>query len=118
MTSRIGELIGRSLKEQNSIKATQGIEPGTISSYFVFGNYRFKILITKILIEKQNIAGTNLIWGNATYGVYDGVQTWNNEASLDAYTTKESIILNQTIPDIAREEIAKWVINESAGNPT
>jgi len=135
--TELGDLLGGMLKEQNSMKATQGIEPGTISSYFVFGSYRFKIRVTKILVEKQNIGGDSLIWGNSTFGTW-GTHKWGGAANQSfilgnslaailgtsllgsqssAYTTVETILLTQTIPDIARYEIAKWIGNESANYP-
>jgi len=136
--SEIGELIGENLKQQKARSETQGLEPGTISSYFVFGNYKFKIRITKILIEQQNIGGDTLVWGNSVFGVW-GSFKWGSAANqsfilgnpyagvlgtsplgsqASSYSTVEELILNQTIPTIAREEIAKWLAGQSADYPT
>jgi hypothetical protein len=138
MADELADLIGQNMKEQKAIKATQGLEPGTISSYFVFGNYKFQIRVTKILIETQNIGGESLIWGNQTFGIWNSFK-WGDTTTTSfilgnslagvlgtnklgtqssSYETVEEVILNQTIPTIARYEIAKWLAGESADKPS
>jgi hypothetical protein len=112
MTSELGEFLGGNLKQQKSRTETQGLEPGSISSYFVFADYKFRIRVTKILIETRDIS-TDGIWGNGVWG--DG--NWDGDYDNE-YETSEEIILNQTIPTIAREEIAKWLASETSTAPT
>jgi len=134
----LGDFLGQNLKEQKARIETQGLEPGIISSYFVFGNYRFKIRVTRVLIEKQNLGGDSLIWGNSAFGTW-GSYKWGDQATygfvlghplagvlgtsklgsnLSSYETVEEIILTQVIPTVAREEVAKFLAGESATSPT
>ncbi len=110
----LGELLGSKLKEQKSKTETQGLEPGTISSYFTFGSYRFKIRVTKVLIETRDISSAS-IWDNPTYGTWDDGHLW--DAAKGSYSTTEEIILTQTIPTIAREIIADWLTGSNRDNP-
>lgn len=130
-------LLGENLKEQKAIKSTQGLEPGTISSYFVFGNYRFKVRVTKILIETQSIGGDNVVWGNVNFGVWNS-QKWGDVSQSSfilgnalagvlgtsklgsqnsSYETVEEIFLSQTIPTIAITEVSKWLGGEASDFP-
>ena len=153
----LGEYLGGVLKEQKAKNETQGLNPGIISSYFVFGNYRFKIRITKILVEQQNIGGESLIWGNSTFGtwgsfkwslgttvagIYGNTNSVYGSAqynigtgfvlgnstfgvlgtsllggTMTDYVQVEEIILNQTIPTIARKIVADWLAGSSRNNP-
>lgn len=134
----LGNLLGSKIREQDSGRATQGIEGGTLSTYFIFGNYRFRVNISQILIETRNIGGDALIWGNAIFGIWNSFK-WASTANLSfilgnplagvlgisklgsqfsSFATFEDLILTQTIPTIAREEIAKWLVGVSAENPS
>jgi hypothetical protein len=115
MTSVLGEFLGGNFKQQKSRTETQGLEPGSISSYFVFADYGFRIRVTKILIEKQDL-GTAFILGHPTNGILGTSEL--GEGTLGTYSTEEEVILNQTIPTIAREEIAKWLASETSTAPT
>lgn len=136
MSSELGILLGQSLKSQKDSSSIQGMTPDAISSYFVFSDYQFKIKVTKVLIEEQSIAGDALIWGNSTIGIW-GTGEWADDSvfaftlghetagvlgtstlggTLNPFETVEEIILTQSIPDIARREIIKWLSNESAKN--
>ena len=75
----LGSVIGEQFKESKSRTETQGLEAGSISSYFTFGNYQFRVTVTKVLIEQQNIGGDSGIWGNAEFGIW-GTAKWGSTA--------------------------------------
>ncbi|GAG58451.1 unnamed protein product [marine sediment metagenome] len=108
----LGNLIGQQFKQTKSETETQGLNPGTSSSLFVFADYRIRINVTKILVESRDVTGA-MIWGKDSWG---SPETWGG--SKDPYSTVEEILLTQTIPTIARQEIAKWLASESAASPT
>ena len=111
--AELGKYLGEQFKQQKSDKEGRGLEPGVISNYFTFGNYNFKIRVVRVLVEKQDVSSIG-VWGNGVWGE----DVWNDESGLPSYTTVEEIILNQTIPTIAREEIAKFINSESSDNPS
>lgn len=88
--SGLGEFLGERLKEQRSRGETQGLEPGSITSYFVFGDYKFKVRVTKILVEQQNLGGNSLIWGNSSFGTW-GSFNWSSGASAGIYGNINSV---------------------------
>ncbi len=135
---RLGKTLGESMKQSKARGETQGLQSGGASSLFVFADYKFRVRVTKVLIETQSIGGDTLIWGNATFGIWNSFK-WGNSATTSfilgnslagvlgtsklgsqssSYQTVEEIILTQTIPIIAKQEIAKWIASESATSPT
>lgn len=155
MAETLGDYLGGQAKEVKATRETQGLNPGTISSYFVFGNYTFKVRVTKVLIEQQSIGGDGLIWGNTTFGIWNsfnwkdpaaatgifgtaifGTATFGKGTSfilgnsnfgilgtgtlggdIGSYSTIETVTLDQTIPTIAREIIADWLVGSSRDEP-
>lgn len=133
----LGKTIAGSVREQQDMKSTQGLKGGTISSLFTFANYKFTVNVTKVVIEKQNLAGNTLIWGNPDFGVWNNFD-WGSAAQKSFvlgntnagllgiaqigsqntfYQTIEEIFLTQTLPRIAKEEIMKWLAGNQGTNP-
>ena len=125
------------MREQKNLTSTQGLNPSAISSYFVFSDYQFKIKVTKIKIEEQSIAGDALIWGNETLGTW-GEEKWGSAdvfaftlghptagtlgtstlgGVLNPFVTIQEINLTQSIPNIARKEVMKWIAGTAAEEP-
>ncbi|MCK4960624.1 MAG: LamG domain-containing protein, partial [Planctomycetes bacterium] len=111
MPEGLGNLIGDKFKQAKVQTETQGLNPGTSSSLFVFADYSIRVNVTRVLVESRSITGA-MIWGLDTWG---SPTTWGG--SKGSYSTVEDITLSQTIPTIAREEIAKWLAAESADDP-
>lgn len=114
MVENLGELLGASAKENKAKGETQGLEAGTISTYFVFGNYRLRVRVTRVLMESQTI-GTAFILGHPDNGKL-GTSTLG-EGTLGSFTQIELLNIIQTMPDTAVIELSKWLAGESATNP-
>ena len=114
MVQELGDLLGAKAKESKAKAETQGLESGTISTYFLFGNYRLRVRVTRALMESQTI-GTAFILGHPNNGVL-GTSTLG-EGTLGSFTQIELLNIVQAMPDEAVTQLAKWLAGESATAP-
>jgi hypothetical protein len=135
MSDGIGNLANTMGTESTSLtttQQTQALTPDAGPSYFMFGNYGYKIVNTQLLIESQLLGNafilgstTNAILGISTLGSINMV--WKNSGSiwgtvnwggtLPAFSTIYSNTISQRITELGKNAIAGWFGGNSVIHP-
>lgn len=110
-----GNVVGTSISEQQVMK--QSVQKrGTPTTYFLFPNYAVRVFITQVKVESRGLDDYFVV-GHSTNSQIGG-NRYKVGSPADSWTEIEVFNENKSITLDLRDDIAKWLNNESITEPS